>query len=68
MIDFERECRTAYSESYTVLEDGGIVEGQGCWKNRYYREWDGGFGVRLAEDAADDDGRVFKSDWGDFDD
>ncbi len=25
MIDFERECRTAYSESYTVLEDGGIV-------------------------------------------
>lgn len=25
MIDFERECRTAYSESYTVLEEGGIV-------------------------------------------
>ncbi len=25
MIDFERECRTPYSESYTILEDGGIV-------------------------------------------
>jgi hypothetical protein len=25
MIDFEREARTPYSESYTILEDGGIV-------------------------------------------
>jgi hypothetical protein len=25
VIDFERECRTPYSESYTVLEEGGIV-------------------------------------------
>ena len=25
MIDFERELRTPHSESYTVLEDGGIV-------------------------------------------
>lgn len=25
MISFERECRTPHSESYTVLEDGGIV-------------------------------------------
>ena len=25
VIEFERECRTPYSESYTVLEDGGIV-------------------------------------------
>ena len=25
VISFERECRTPYSESYTVLEDGGIV-------------------------------------------
>jgi len=25
VIDFERECRTPYSESYTILEDGGIV-------------------------------------------
>lgn len=25
MIDFERECRTPHSESYTILEDGGIV-------------------------------------------
>ena len=25
MISFERECRTPHSESYTVLEEGGIV-------------------------------------------
>jgi len=25
MIDFERECRTPYSEAYTILEEGGIV-------------------------------------------
>ena len=25
MIEFERESRTPYSESYTILEDGGIV-------------------------------------------
>ncbi|MEX0784723.1 MAG: hypothetical protein WED87_07705 [Dehalococcoidia bacterium] len=25
MIDFEREARTPYSESYMILEDGGIV-------------------------------------------
>jgi hypothetical protein len=25
MIDFERECRTPHSESYTILEEGGIV-------------------------------------------
>jgi len=25
VISFERECRTPHSESYTVLEDGGIV-------------------------------------------
>lgn len=25
MIDFERESRTPYSESYTILEEGGIV-------------------------------------------
>ena len=24
MISFERECRTPHSESYTVLEEGGI--------------------------------------------
>ena len=25
MIDFERECRTSHSESYTLFEEGGIV-------------------------------------------
>ena len=25
MIDFERESRTPYSESYTLLEEGGII-------------------------------------------
>ena len=25
MIDFEREVRTPHSESYTLLEDGGII-------------------------------------------
>ncbi len=25
MIEFEREVRTPYSESYTMLEDGGII-------------------------------------------
>ena len=25
MIDFERESRTPYSETYTILEDGGII-------------------------------------------
>lgn len=25
VISFERECRTPHSESYTILEDGGIV-------------------------------------------
>ncbi len=25
VISFERECRTPYSESFTILEDGGIV-------------------------------------------
>ncbi|MGI8927543.1 MAG: hypothetical protein ACR2HN_12990 [Tepidiformaceae bacterium] len=25
MIDFERESRTPHSESYTILEDGGII-------------------------------------------
>jgi hypothetical protein len=25
VIEFERESRTPYSESYTILEDGGIV-------------------------------------------
>lgn len=25
MIEFERESRTPHSESYTILEDGGIV-------------------------------------------
>ena len=25
MIHFDRECRTPYSESFTVLEDGGII-------------------------------------------
>jgi len=25
MIDYERECRTPYSESYTIMEDGSII-------------------------------------------
>jgi hypothetical protein len=25
MIDFERECRTPHSESYTILEEGSII-------------------------------------------